>query len=202
MLYAASAFWSAYAETYVMLYLARMLGWCRFWGSVDHCTQLTLPKFQRRQIEVKLVSIQQLNIVIGFFAAFLCNWYLNLSLSRREWTGLRKRMYGVGCWASRLSLPCSISSFCCWFPLAHAGCFTRGRTAEGHAILQQLHGQEEGDAEAKAIKDSIEAQAGVVQSEATVELFNPKLGFRLTGRSCHWHPAAEYWYQCRFLLRC
>ena len=56
--------------------------------------------------------------------------------------------------------------------------FTRGRTAEGHAILQQLHGQEDGDAEAKAIKESIEAQTGVIKG-GYAELFNPKLGFVL-----------------------
>ena len=56
--------------------------------------------------------------------------------------------------------------------------FTRGRTAQGHAILQQLHGQEDGDAEAKAIKGSIEAQAGVIRGGYS-ELFNPKLGFVL-----------------------
>ena len=41
-----------------------------------------------------------------------------------------------------------------------------------------MHGQEDGDAEAKAIRNSIEAQAGVIRG-GYAELFNPKLGFVL-----------------------
>ncbi|MDC0317297.1 MFS transporter [bacterium] len=176
VLYAASAFWSAYAETYVMLYLARMLGGVAF-GAALIIAPTYIAEISKASNRGKLVSIQQLNIVIGFFAAFLCNWYLNLSFKAGvDWLteeNVWRWMLGIEVVPAVLYF-----FFLLLVPSSPRWLFTRGRTAEGHAILQQLHGQEEGDAEAKAIKDSIEAQAGVVQS-GYVELFNPKLGFVL-----------------------
>lgn len=176
VLYAASAFWSAYAETYVMLYLARMLGGVAF-GAALIIAPTYIAEISKASNRGKLVSIQQLNIVVGFFAAFLCNWYLNLSFKAGvDWLteeNVWRWMLGIEVVPAVLYL-----FFLLLVPSSPRWLFTRGRTAEGHAILQQLHGQEEGDAEAKAIKDSIEAQAGVVRS-GYVELFNPKLGFVL-----------------------
>jgi len=176
VLYAASAIWSAYAETYVMLYLARMLGGVAF-GAALIIAPTYIAEISKASNRGKLVSIQQLNIVVGFFAAFLCNWYLNLSYKAGvEWLteeNVWRWMLGIEI------VPAVLYFFFLLFvPSSPRWLFTRGRTAEGHVILQQLHGQDEGDAEAKAIKDSMEAQAGVARG-GYVELFNPKLGFVL-----------------------
>ncbi len=176
ILYAVSALWSAYAETYVMLYLARMLGGVAF-GAALIIAPTYIAEISKASNRGKLVSIQQLNIVIGFFAAFLCTWYLNRSLKEEvDWLteqNVWRWMLGVEVVPAVLYF-----FFLLLVPPSPRWLFTRGRTAQGHAILQQLHGQEDGDAEAKAIKGSIEAQAGVIRGGYS-ELFNPKLGFVL-----------------------
>ena len=174
VLYAASAFWSAYAETYVMLYLARMLGGVAF-GAALIIAPTYIAEISKASNRGKLVSIQQLNIVVGFFAAFLCNWYLNLSFKAGvDWLteeNVWRWMLGIEVVPAVLYL-----FFLLLVPSSPRWLFTRGRTAEGHAILQQLHGQEEGDAEAKAIKDSIEAQAGVVRIGLAIGILQQSTG--------------------------
>ena len=61
ILYATSALWSAYAETYVMLYLARMLGGVAF-GAALIIAPTYIAEISKASNRGKLVSIQQLNI--------------------------------------------------------------------------------------------------------------------------------------------
>lgn len=176
VLYAVSALWSAYADSYVTLYLARMLGGVAF-GAALIIAPTYIAEISKASNRGKLVSIQQLNIVVGFFAAFLCNWYLNLSFKAgAEWLTEQN----VWRWMLGIEVAPAVLYFffLLFVPSSPRWLFTRGRTAEGQAILQKLHGQEEGEVEADAIRESIEAQAGVIKS-SYVELLNPKLGFVL-----------------------
>ena len=176
LLYAASALWSAYATSYEMLYLARMLGGLAF-GAALIIAPTYIAEISMAANRGKLVSIQQLNIVSGFFVAFLCTWYLNLTYKEgAEWLtaeNVWRWMLGIEMFPAVLYF-----FFLLVVPNSPRWLFTRGRTAEGHAILQQLHGEAAGDAEARAIKENIEAEAGVIRGGYT-ELFNPKLGFVL-----------------------
>ena len=176
LLYTASALWSAYATSYEMLYLARMLGGVAF-GAALIIAPTYIAEISKAANRGKLVSIQQLNIVVGYFAAFLCNWYLNLTYKEgAEWLteeNVWRWMLGIETFPAVLYF-----LFLLVVPNSPRWLFTRGRTAEGHAILQQLHGEDAGDAEAKAIKENIEAEAGVIRG-GYAELFNPKLGFVL-----------------------
>lgn len=75
-LYALSALLSAFAPTFTMLWVARMIGGLAFGAALilgpTYIAEISIPEDGG-----KLVSIQQLNIVFGFFAAFMCNYYLN-----------------------------------------------------------------------------------------------------------------------------
>ena len=73
--YALSAITSAYAISYETLYLSRMVGGLAF-GAALILAPTYIAEISTAENRGKLVSIQQLNIVLGFFAAFLSNYYL------------------------------------------------------------------------------------------------------------------------------
>lgn len=75
-LYALSALFSAYATSYEMLYIARMVGGLAF-GSALILAPLYIAEVSNPENRGKLVSVQQLNIVLGFSAAYFASYYLN-----------------------------------------------------------------------------------------------------------------------------
>ncbi|MFY9242228.1 MAG: sugar porter family MFS transporter [Polaribacter sp.] len=75
-LYAISALLSAYANSYEMLYIARMIGGLAF-GAALVLAPMYIAEVSSAKNRGKLVAIQQLNIVLGFFAAFLSNYFFN-----------------------------------------------------------------------------------------------------------------------------
>jgi len=68
-LYAFSAIASAYSINYETLYVARMIGGLAF-GAALILAPTYIAEISNSKNRGKLVSIQQLNIVLGFFAAF------------------------------------------------------------------------------------------------------------------------------------
>ena len=76
-LYAVSALTSAFAVNYETLYLSRMLGGLAF-GAALILAPTYIAEISTAENRGKLVSIQQLNIVLGFFAAFLSNYYFQI----------------------------------------------------------------------------------------------------------------------------
>ena len=75
-LYAISAVFSAGATSYEMLYIARMIGGLAF-GAALVLAPMYIAEIANAENRGKLVTIQQLNIVFGFFAAFLSNYFFN-----------------------------------------------------------------------------------------------------------------------------
>ena len=75
-LYAVSALLSAFASSYEMLYIARMIGGLAF-GAALVLAPMYIAEISTAKNRGKLVAIQQLNIVLGFFAAFLSNYFFN-----------------------------------------------------------------------------------------------------------------------------
>ena len=75
-LYAISAVLSALASSYEMLYIARIIGGIAF-GAALVLAPMYIAEISTAENRGKLVSLQQLNIVFGFFAAFLSNYFFN-----------------------------------------------------------------------------------------------------------------------------
>jgi len=75
-LYALSAILSAYATGYDMLWIARMIGGVAF-GAALVLAPTYIAEISSAENRGKLVSTQQLNIVLGFFAAFLIKYFGN-----------------------------------------------------------------------------------------------------------------------------
>ena len=62
--------------SYEMLYIARIIGGIAF-GAALVLAPIYIAEISTAENRGKLVSLQQLNIVFGFFAAFLSNYFFN-----------------------------------------------------------------------------------------------------------------------------
>ena len=76
LFYAISAVFSAYSSSYEMIYIARMIGGLAF-GAALVLAPIYIAEIATAKNRGKLVTLQQLNIVFGFFAAFLSNYFFN-----------------------------------------------------------------------------------------------------------------------------
>lgn len=172
--YAVSAILSAYATSYEMLYLARMLGGLAF-GAALIIAPTYISEISTAERRGKLVSIQQLNIVLGFFAAFLCNDTLN-----RIYTAGDSFLTEETIWRWMLGVEAIPAVFYLLFlffvPKSPRWLFSKSRVEEGQQVLQQLHGHEIAEAESAAIQESIEAEIAR-EKGAISELFSPALRF-------------------------
>lgn len=139
LLYAASATGSALAPTYSALVAARAVGGLAFGSLV--VAPLYIAEIAPPARRGRLVSLNQLNIVLGFLAAYATNYVLlRLSQSGAAWTAdlgmgasVWRWMLGVevlpalGFWAALQRIPESPR----WLLL-------RGRAEQGRAVLAQL----------------------------------------------------------------
>ena len=138
-LYAVSALFSAYALSYEMLYIARMIGGLAF-GAALILAPTYIAEISTAENRGKLVSIQQLNIVLGFFAAFLSNNYLNeLNTSGESFLSDEN----VWRWMLGLELiPAVLYFFFLFFvPRSPRWLYSQNKVAEAKEVLEQIHGE-------------------------------------------------------------
>jgi len=174
-LYAVSAVLSAYASSYEMLYVARMIGGFAF-GAALILAPTYIAEISSAANRGKLVSIQQLNIVLGFFAAFLSNYIFNLYKGESEFFSAEsvwRWMLGVE------ALPAVFYFICMFFvPKSPRWLFSKNRIDEGMQVLERLHGKDVAEVEGKIIRSSLTAEQRT--KKATIgELFHPSLRFIL-----------------------
>jgi len=83
-LYLISAFGSAFAPTFILLFAARFLGGLAF--SSITLAAMYIGEISPAQWRGKLVSMTQINIVIGLTAAYFINyWLLTITSAEAEW---------------------------------------------------------------------------------------------------------------------
>ena len=173
-LYAFSAVASAYAVSYDMLWIARMIGGIAFGAALilapTYIAEISTPKNRGM-----LVSIQQLNIVLGFFAAFLCNYYLNeLNVNGSSWLtdeNVWRWMLGIEFFPAILYLV-----FLFFVPRSPRWLFLKQLKEEGIEVLNRLHGAEAAGDEARSIQENIEKNSGLLNVRLS-ELWKPSLRF-------------------------
>ena len=173
-LYAVSALFSAYAVSYEMLYIARMIGGLAF-GAALVLAPTYIAEISTAKSRGKLVSIQQLNIVLGFFVAFLSNYYLN-KLNTSGSTFLSDE--NVWRWMLGLELIPALIYFVLLFfvPRSPRWLFLKNKRDEGREVLVQMHGEEIADIESKAILASLDKNSE--SKKATIkDLLKPSLRF-------------------------
>lgn len=175
-LYAVSALASAYASSYEMLYIARMIGGVAF-GAALILAPTYIAEISTAENRGKLVSIQQLNIVLGFFAAFLSNYYLN-KLSTSGHSVLNDS--NVWRWMLGLELvPAVLYFFFLFFvPRSPRWLYVTGHIKEAKQVLNTIHGSKIAALEIASIEKNINSEQ--VQKKVHIkELLKPSLRFIL-----------------------
>lgn len=172
-LYAFSAIASAYSISYETLYIARMIGGLAF-GAALILAPTYIAEISNSKNRGTLVSVQQLNIVLGFFAAFLSNYYFNdLNSSSQFFSDVTvwRWMLGVE------FLPAIIYFILLFFiPKSPRWLFNQNRAEEAKKVLIQLHGSQQSKIETEAIIKNINSNKGIIKTSFK-ELFSPALRY-------------------------
>ena len=175
-LYALSALASAYAFSYESLYIARMIGGLAF-GAALILAPMYIAEISSAENRGMLVSIQQLNIVLGFFAAFLSNYYFN------QFNGAPDSILNddtVWRWMLGVEFFPAILYFILLFfvPRSPRWLYANNMEVEAQQVLESIHGSEQAKVEMETINKSISEK----DQETTVgigELFQPALRYIL-----------------------
>ena len=177
-LYALSALFSAYATSYEMLYIARMIGGLAF-GAALVLAPTYIAEISTAENRGKLVSIQQLNIVLGFFTAFLSNYYFNkYNISG----GSFFTDENVWRWMLGVELIPAVLYFIFLFfiPKSPRWLFTKNRNEEAKQVLISVYGEDKANEETNTILNSLEGTLTKSADKVKLkDLFKPALRFVL-----------------------
>ncbi|EDP71395.1 sugar transporter [Flavobacteriales bacterium ALC-1] len=154
-LYAISAALSALATSYEMLYIARMIGGLAF-GAALVLAPMYIAEIATAENRGKLVTLQQLNIVFGFFAAFLSNYFFNKYNSSESGFLTDDNVWR---WMLGVELIPAILYFMFLFfvPKSPRWLYLKNRISEAKDVLIKLHGNDRGHIEVTSIEESINA---------------------------------------------
>jgi MFS family permease len=154
-LYAISAVLSALSTSYEMLYIARIIGGLAF-GAALVLAPMYIAEISSAENRGKLVSLQQLNIVFGFFAAFLSNYFFN-KYNTPENTFLTDE--NVWRWMLGVELIPAMLYFISLFfiPKSPRWLYLKGKHEDAKIVLVQIHGRVKGGLEINSIEENISA---------------------------------------------
>ena len=181
VLFAISAVASAIAPDFLTLVLARMLGGLGV-GAALIIAPMYIAEIAPAEIRGRMVSFNQLNIVIGISAAFFSN-YLILTLGQSDLAWAEALRVGDLNWRWMLgieTLPAILYFFALIaVPESPRWLALRDREDEALEVLERVGGPEQAARDLKAIHESIEAEAelGGVSLKA---LFHPSMKLVLT----------------------
>ncbi len=158
------------------LVMARIVGGMAF-GAALVLAPVYIAEIAPPDKRGRLVSIQQLNIVLGFSVSYFSNYWLQGSLSSgAEWlteTNVWRYMFGMEC------VPAVIYFFALFFiPRSPRWLFTQGKKEEALRIMEGLKGKEAAAAEAVEIEASIAASKKQPKARLN-SLFDIKLRYIL-----------------------
>ncbi len=176
ILYAISAIWSALATSFITLVIARMIGGLGVGASLI-LAPMYIAEIAPASVRGRMVSFNQLNIVIGISVAFFSNylilrwgqsdaaWAATLGLGTYNW----RWMLGVE------TLP-AIAYFFGLFtvPESPRWLLLAGRGEEAKAVLTRAVGEKEAAAEIDEIRASL-ARDAHKEKAAIRELFAPAM---------------------------
>ena len=181
VLFAISAIASAVAPNFLSLVLARMLGGLGV-GAALIIAPMYFAEIAPAEVRGRLVSFNQLNIVIGISAAFFSN-YLILTLGQSDFAWAEALRLGDWNWRWMLgveTLPAVLYFFALFVvPESPRWLALRDREDEALDVLERVGGAEQARRDLAAIHESIEAETelGGVSLKA---LFHPSMKLVLT----------------------
>lgn len=151
-MYAASAILSALAPSTVVLVGARMLGGVAF-GAALILAPMYIAEISPAERRGRLVSVQQLNIVLGFSAAYFSNYYLLKAIGSTPW------LTDETAWRWMLGIeafPALLYVVAAWFiPSSPRWLMMVGREQEADRVLTWLHGEARATKEADLIREHL-----------------------------------------------
>ncbi len=175
-LYALSALFSAYATSYEMLYIARMVGGLAF-GSALILAPLYIAEVSNPENRGKLVSVQQLNIVLGFSAAYFASYYLNRMSS--SGAGLINE---DNAWRWMLGIeliPAVFYMIMMFFvPNSPRWLMMKNKPAKATKVLERLHGPAYAKTEFEEIQKNLSQEQNKTKV-GLIDLLNPGLRYVL-----------------------
>ncbi|MYF70268.1 MAG: sugar porter family MFS transporter, partial [Proteobacteria bacterium] len=180
-LFAVSAVASAMAPDFISLVAARMLGGLGV-GAALIIAPMYIAEIAPAKIRGRMVSFNQLNIVIGISAAFFSNYLiLRLGASDLGWA----RALNLADWNWRWMLGVEAIPAIVYFvalfavPESPRWLAMHGRDEEALEIMERVGDAEQARAGLKAVRDSLGAEASA-EKVAFRELFQPAMRLVLT----------------------
>jgi sugar porter (SP) family MFS transporter len=181
VLFSISAIASALAPDYITLVAARMLGGLGV-GAALIIAPMYIAEISAPEVRGRLVSFNQLNIVIGISAAYFSN-YLILSLGQSDMAWAQALRLDEWNWRWMLgmeTLPAVVYFIALFFvPESPRWLVMKGRDAEAREIMTRATGSERADTAIEDVKASLHAEAGKDQGTLR-ELFQPAMKLVLT----------------------
>jgi len=161
VLYAISAIGSALAPSYLLLVIARMIGGLGVGASLI-IAPMYIAEISPPRLRGRMVSFNQLNIVIGISVAFFTN-YVILELGDNPATWAQSLQFGPYNWRWMLGLETlpAVIYFCALFavPESPRWLVMKGRVREGLEIMTRASGTNEAEKDLQAVQSSLEADA-------------------------------------------
>jgi len=180
-LFAISAIASAVAPNFITLVMARMVGGLGV-GAALIIAPMYIAEIAPASIRGRMVSFNQLNIVIGISAAFFTN-YLILTSGDSDAGWAAALRLGEWNWRWMLgieTLPAILYLFALLFvPESPRWLAMQGRDEDAREVLEQVGGAEQAALDVQAVKDSIQAEAAMGDVSLRA-LFHPSMKLVLT----------------------
>lgn len=139
LLYLVSAFLSAFAPTFELLIAARFVGGLAFCSLI--IAPLYIAEISQASIRGKMVSVNQLNIVLGFSAAYFANYYF-LQLSHSDFGLVKTLAIDTQTWRWMLgieTIPAALFFLMLLIvPETPRWLLSNNRTQEANTVLRKL----------------------------------------------------------------
>lgn len=181
ILYAISAIWSALATSFTTLVIARMIGGLGVGASLI-LAPMYIAEISPAALRGRMVSFNQLNIVIGISLAFFTNylilqwakldvsWALSLGFDKYTW----RWMLGLE------TLPAILYFIGLFFvPRSPRWLLLKGHVDEATDVMSKYTGEEEASKQIATIQQSLKEQQNKEKAKLN-ELFKPSLKLVLT----------------------
>lgn len=181
LLYAISAISSAFAPNFFLLVTARMIGGLGVGASLI-LAPMYIAEIAPKEMRGRLVSFNQLNIVIGISLAFFSNYVvLRLAQSSVDWAislGFAEHQWR---WMLGLETLPAVLYFIGLFliPKSPRWLILKGRYDEAEVIMSKITGKEQAAIEIKRIRESIAREKNKAKAKLG-DLFKPALRLVLT----------------------
>lgn len=176
ILFAVSAIASALATNYTFLVIARMLGGFGV-GAALIIAPMYIAEMAPAKIRGRMVSFNQLNIVIGISVAFFSNYFiLSLGESAGAWAQSIGLVDAGWRWMLGVETLPAVLYFIALFavPESPRWLAMQGREDEALVVLTRLHGDSEARRELAEVHASIAADANTAKGRLK-DLFHPSM---------------------------